>query len=342
MILSKRAVGPARTILLAGLVSLTLIGSGGVAFADDDPTTPPETSETQPAPGDPAPPNEEAPPAENPPAENPPAENPPAEDPPAQDPPAEDPKPVPAKLNVGSGCDKGTGFVEANVTNPNDTEGEFTVSLLPASGSPLQTKTVKIAAGESATVDFGDVAGGEFTVRAKLAGTDLVSDETITVDRCKEVGPVDDPLQVFVRCQDGEGVVTIRVFNTKGDSRTFTVSIDDLELPGEIELGKGEYAVVVDEVPAPDGTFVVKVKAEGIDHAETVTVACAPATTPPTTTPPAPQPRPAPATGGGGLASTGAAVGGIVLLGLLAFGLGAGLLIMSRRRRVGRAKGTQA
>ena len=78
----------------------------------------------------------------------------------------------------------------------------------------------------------------------------------------------------------------------------------------------------------------MRVVAEGIDHSETVKVACAPApTTSPTSSSAAPVPQPRPAANEGGLASTGAAVGGMALLAVLALGLGGGLVIAARRRR---------
>lgn len=333
-----------RTILLAGLVSITLIGSTGVAFAEDDPTTPPsESSTTSSAEAPPAPaPVEAQPPENNKPADpqEPPKEEPPKEDPP-KDPP-KDPVLIAPEVNSGSGCDNDAGFVVVSIKNPNDVKVEYTVELTREAdpGKPVQTKKQEVGAGATKEVGFDDVASGLFTVRVKSGpGQDVLNG--VEVDRCKEIGPIDDPLQVFVRCQDGKGLVTIRVFNLEGDSRTFTVSIDDLKLPGEIELGKDEFAVVVDEATAEDGTYVVRVEAEGIDHKETVKVACAPVTTPPaptTTTPPAPQGGVAANTGSGGLASTGAAVGGLALLGLLAFGLGGGLLIASRRRRTRRTE----
>jgi hypothetical protein len=356
VILISSACPPAgrrvRTILLAGLVSFTLIGSGGAALAVADPTTPPPessaavtTTETTP---------ESSPPSEPSTVDAPPEE--PA-DPPAR---AQDdfpPVPVlaPPKLSTASGCDNGTGFAEVDLTNPNDVTVEYTVALVRAEdpGTPVQSRTIEVAAGKTEKVGFDDVAGGSFKILVKSSKeeTGTVSEE-FGVDRCNEIGPIDDPLQVFVRCQNGEGLVTIRVFNTEGDSRTFTVSVDDLELPGEVDLGQGEFAVVVDELPTPDGTFVVRVKAEGIDHPETVNVACAPPTTTPptetttttttTTTTPVPQAAAAPASGGGALASTGAAVGGIAVLGLIAFGLGALLLIAGRRRRVERTDGSEA
>jgi hypothetical protein len=235
-------------------------------------------------------------------------------------------------VSVGSACEGGDGFVDVTVTNPNDTSITYGVSLSKA-GAAVD-KSITVAAGGTQTASFEKVAAGDYDIFVRM-GTQNVVVSATSVDRCGEITePVDDPLQVFVRCENGEGLVTIRVFNTEGEAKTFTVSVDDLELPGDIELGADEYTVVVDEAVAPDGSYAVRVVAEGIDHSETVKVACAPApTTSPTSTSAAPVPQPRPAANEGGLASTGAAVGGMALLAVLALGLGGGLVIAARRRR---------
>lgn len=324
-----------RTVFLAGVLSAGMAGFTGVALAQDDPAESPvsetvsETSTTEP---------ETTTPTTTPTTTS-------SEDfvPVGTSPEGsfvEIPSVMGPSVITASVCDGGAGSVEVTLTNPNDVELALVVALGDA-----QTREVTVAAGGTETVVFDDVAPGDHEVLVRM-GEAVVGQSAASVDRCGEITePVDDPLQVFVRCEDGAGLVTIRVFNLEGESRTYTLSVDDLELPGEIELGVDEYAIVVDEAEAPDGTFTVRVVAEGIDHSETAEVACAPAPSTPvtttTTTTPVAQPRPAPAANSGDLASTGAAVGGIATLALLALGLGGGLVIMSRRRRTTPAGGSE-
>lgn len=317
-----------RTILLSTFLGVGLVGFGGTAFAQEDPTDAPSsessssapadtsTSETAPAPGaDDANPDESFP---------------------------EVPLIGPPSVSTGSACEGGVGFVDVVITNPNDTAVTYGVSLSKA-GASVADKTVTVAAGATETVTFEKVAAGDYDVPIR-SGSQVVTTSATSVDRCGEISePVDDPLQVFVRCENGAGLVTIRVFNTEGEPKTFTVSIEDLDLPGDIELGSGEYTVVVDEAPAPDGSYAVRVVAEGIDHAETVKVACAPApSNPPATSTTTPVPQPRPAANDGGLASTGAAVGGMALLAGLALALGGGLVIAARRRRTAQSDGGES
>ncbi|HEU5473712.1 MAG TPA: hypothetical protein VFV67_23950 [Actinophytocola sp.] len=323
-----------RTVLLAGLIGLTLVGTGGVAIAQEEPTLPPP-AESSPPPTEPIGPG--IPPTQSQPVVVPAPVDPPPSNP-AQDDGTEndDPAPIlPAELAVASVCTGDAGSVEVSVTNPSERGTAYVVDLLRADGSadPLQTQNVSLEQDETKVIKF-PVDAGAYQVRAHIL--DLVTVADVSVDRCAEIGPVDDPVQVFVRCEDGAGVVTIRVFNIEGDSRTFTVTTEELELPEGVEtvfeLDNLEYRVVVDELPTDDGTFAVKVVANGVDHTESVTVDC---TTPPTTTTTTTTTTPAAQASAGtaNLADTGASVGGIAVLGLIAFGLGGGLLLAGRRRR---------
>jgi hypothetical protein len=312
-----------RTILLSAVLGVGLVGFAGTAYAQEDPVDPP-SSESSSAPVDTSTSVSET------------ASSPGADDADQDEPPfVEVPTIVAPSVSTGSACEGGVGFMDVVITNPNDIGYLFRISLNErGSGVSFGYQTVTIAAGDTQTVTYQKMAAGVYDVSIRI-GAGIVAMSSATVDRCGEITePVDDPLQVFVRCENGEGLVTIRVFNTEGEARTFTVSVDDLELPGDIELGSGEYTVVVDEAAAPDGSYAVRVVAEGIDHSETVKVACAPApTTAPTSSSAAPVPQPRPAADEGGLASTGAAVGGMALLAGLALVLGGGLVIGARRRR---------
>lgn len=305
-----------RTAVLAGVLAIGTLGFGGVASAQDDPATTTTTEVTTTTTGETSSSETSSSVTTSP-----------------EDSFVEIPIRLAATVTTATGCAEGKGSVEVTIQNPNSVEVTYVVHL----GDNL-SQDLAVPGRGTATATFEDVAAGDHAVRItyKDSGANA-GQSSASVDRCSEITePVDDPLQVFVRCEDGVGLVTIRVFNTEGESRTYTVSVDDLTLPGEIELGADEYAVVVDEAPAPDGRFTVRVAAEGIDRSETADVACAPAPSTPATTTgtttPAPQPRPAPAADGGGLASTGAAVGGIAVLALLALALGGGLVIAARRR----------
>src|SRR5207248_1111172 len=131
--------------------------------------------------------------------------------------------------------------------------------------------------------------------------------------------------------QDGKGLVTVRLFNPDLKARTLTFSVPELDFSEDVPFEDGVFATrIVDEQETPDGTYTMRVTVDGETHSQTVKVACAPVTTPPssetttttTTTEAAPQGGVAPSSGsGGGLANTGAEVGGLAVLGLLALGL---------------------
>lgn len=312
---------------MCAVLGAGLVGFGGTASAQEDPTDTPTTESSAPADTSTSSSTSVTEPA-----------------PPPKDDDGdfeEIPLHFPPSVSTGSACEGGIGFVDVVVTNPNDTEITYAVNL-SKDGASVRDGSVKVAAGDTRSVTFEKVTAGEFEVRVN-DGPNIVVSSAASVDRCGEiVEPVDDPLQVFVACENGEGLVTIRVFNTEGESRTYTVAIDDLELPGAIELGANEYTVVVDQAIASDGTYAVRVVAEGIDHTETVKVACAPA--PPTSTPPTTSKTPVPQARAnqGGLPNTGAAVGGMALLAGVALALGGGLVIAARRRRTAESDSTES
>lgn len=339
--------GRLHRIALAGLVGVALLGTAGVAVAQE--SEPPSSAEVTTT----APTESASQPAEQPaqqssdPAEQPASGEsaPPAEQP-AQQAPEQDKKtvePLKPEVVVETGCyepDQGNnaaGFVDVKVTNPNDTTVTYKVILKT---SPERDKELVLPAGANKTASFGTVPGGQFDIVVTGSNGTSASSEA-RLDRCDEITtPVNDELQVFVRCVDGHGVMTIYLFNLGEVTKTLTVSIDDLELGEPVELEGGTYLVYLDEAPTPDGQYVVRVKGKGVDTQETVTVACepppstpsttVPSTPPLTTVPPAPQGSAAPP---GGLAFTGAAVGGVAALGVIVLALGATLVLIGRRRR---------
>jgi len=249
-------------------------------------------------------------------------------------PPAEQPEQP--ELFVDAGCeapkrgDQWVGYVDVEVTNPNKKAVTYTVTLKT---DPEQSEEVKVKGDDAEFVSFGNVPTGTFEI--VVTGDDgTTASSEAKLDRCGEISdPVDDELQVFVRCADGRGLVTIYLFNLGRETRALTVSVDDIEQSEPVELDGGAYLVYIDEEPTEDGTYVVRVTGEGVDTEETVTVACAPApepsTTQPSTTAPPAQGGPVPSDG---LAATGAAVGGVAVLGVIALVLGAALVLIGRRR----------
>lgn len=333
---------PLRKILLATLVSFALVGFGSaVASAQEDPTTPssetsaPTSSESSEPPSSSA--TEEAPAPDPEQGEN--------EEQPNPDPGEEKPEPASA-IDYFGNCDQNdVGSVQVEIQNSGDTPVTYTVTFRTfPDRKPILTKNLELGAGEAGLVDSGELEEGDYHV--SVTGTDGTNfeskpDKPAFVDRCEEVQVPDDPLQVVVRCENGEGFLIIRVFNLdQEESKTFTVSIDDIEFeePIVVEVEPKLYVRVDIVDPVADGTYTVRVTGDGVDHSENVTVACAPK---PTTTTPAPQPRPAPSDEDG-LASTGAAVGGMALLGVVALGLGGGLIVASRRRKNAQPEETEA
>ncbi|HEY0640349.1 MAG TPA: hypothetical protein VGD67_22190 [Pseudonocardiaceae bacterium] len=180
---------------------------------------------------------------------------------------------------------------------------------------------------------------GEYTVT--VVGSDGSTGGSVAaVESCSTLEPGAEQLTVRVECIDGSGTVFIRVANPgTGDVRTFALDIDDVEVWDGLRLSGGYFVDIVEQAFA-DGTYTVVLRQgeKEIDSAE-FTVACAPPTTEPTTTQPVTTTTPAPQGGGtppsGGLASTGAAVGGIAVLGLVALAIGAALVLIGRRRTAG-------
>lgn len=324
-----RAAGsrPVRQLLVAGVASFALIGSAGTAFAAD--ATPNDhkwVSDTASSNG-----NKQAKTAEG-------AEKPPEVE-------------AFAACDVSGNSGVAKGFVDVLVKNPNAEPDAPAAQATTATAAitydvilykddpakPVKKGTVEVKPGKSEVFSFEDVAAGVFHVRVAHGDVATNVEQELEVDRCAEIKvPVDDALQVFVRCDNNKGHVTIRVFHLFGEKKkSYTVTIDGepiTEEPIDLPDEGATYAILESPEPVDDGSYTVQVKADGVDTSETVKVACA--ATPPATNPtePAPQGRPA----NTGLADTGASVVWLTAAGVVVLGLGGGLVLFGRRRRASR------
>jgi LPXTG-motif cell wall-anchored protein len=232
--------------------------------------------------------------------------------------------------------------VRVSITNPNRGDVEYVVTA----GDKSETVTVPSQWDE--TVDLGPFPGGDYPIT--VVGSDGTETAThVVVDTCEDVKPDTDGLQVVVRCADGESAVTFRYYavGPYPAERTFSVE-GKPEFDDTVTFPKdGPYQWTRYDNAFEDGTYVATLTGDGLKTREEFTVECdedqPPTTTttaPPTsgtTTPPTTVPTSTPPVPGPGddddLPVTGAAVTGMVLLGLAALGLGGGLLIVSRRRK---------
>ncbi|SES43761.1 LPXTG-motif cell wall anchor domain-containing protein [Actinokineospora terrae] len=247
------------------------------------------------------------------------------------------------------------------IDNPNRISVDYTVSAHEA------TKTVTVPAVGHGSANLGPIEAGDYKVIVKGSdGTETVTG--VSVDFCEDVKVDTDGLQISSRCVDEQSVVTFRYYavGPYPAERKFTID----GKPGFEENvrfdGDGVYQWTRHVGVFADGGYTAHLTGSGLTTTETFKVDCerdetttpttqpsTPDTTttaPPTsstgttptggstTTSPAPQGGTAPnADGGSGdLPVTGAAVGGMVLLGLAALGGGAFLLIAQRRKRSGR------
>jgi len=215
----------------------------------------------------------------------------------------------------------------------------YEVTLAPAAGGAGVTETSSDQDGSQLALF---VAPPPDAYVITVVGTDgSEGGSEVTVEACSTLEPGDPVLTVEVKCVNDYGTVFIRVSNPDtGEVRTFSVDIDGLPLWDGLRLDGGFFVDIVEQ-DFEDGTYTIALLEDGQEVAsEEITVACAPVptTTPePTTTTPAPTTT-TPAPQGGtppsdGLASTGAAVGGLAVLGLVALAMGSALVLVGRRRR---------
>jgi len=348
-----------RRIALAGVVSLSMIGLAGVASAQDAETAPAagapavEQPVEQPAEQPAADPATEAPAEDTPAEEQQPAESedegsqtPPDgtdestdEESPADEPAAEEPPVTLYDVSLQTDCyDDGYGFVYVYVRTYDENPPVLTATVEGESEEFVLYAHDEESGLRVFTADFEGLSAGSFPVRVTGEGVDVTANADLT--GCEPDRPApDDHFSVSVSCVDGNGVVTIQLYvpndemqaTDESDRRTYTITVDDFILDPYYEYPFIEGVVAKITEIAPDGTFMIGLyDGERLIDEQEITVACAVATTLPPTTPPA-QGAPAPG-GGGGLADTGAAVGGLAALGGLALVLGGALVLTGRRR----------
>ncbi|WP_026426163.1 hypothetical protein [Actinokineospora inagensis] len=243
------------------------------------------------------------------------------------------------------------------IDNPNGKPVDYTVT---ANGI---TKTATVAAGSHGSVNMGGTPGGDYKVVVDGSdGTQAVTG--VSVDYCQDVKvDRDKGFQVSTRCVDEQSVVTFRYYAVGPYPADRVLTIDGMPSFKETAHfdGDGVYQWTRHTGEFPDGSYTAHLS--GLNSAVTFTVACerrsepstgqtqpsnpdttrATTTTAPTSSstaaslPVSTSPAPPVAQGGtgpdGSLPVTGVAVGGLVLLGLLALAGGTVLLIVQRRRR---------
>jgi hypothetical protein len=319
-------------VVLASLTSFALLtGAAGVAAAQENAAT--LTNEAAPAPAD----DNEAPPL------------------------------VESDLTVAAECQRGeqevpsiagdgTGEVGVFLRTPQRGDAEFTAKV---GDLDAQSMVFNGDLGGYVAV-FRGVAHGVYSVLVTgTDGTSLISEADL--EGCSDEVPPADKLDVWVKCVDGgTGQITIQVYNPSTKrSRHVTIQVNDQDLPPYEDVPLSPESVARITEMASDGTYKITLLKRGKEiDSKTVTVACTSTTetsstttessttessttesstttesssTETTTTPPA-QGGTVPS-GGGGLATTGAAVGGLAVLGALAVLLGAALVLTGRRRR---------
>ncbi|GLZ40497.1 hypothetical protein [Actinokineospora sp. NBRC 105648] len=242
-------------------------------------------------------------------------------------------------------------FVE--IDNPNRAAVDYTVT------AGKVTKKVTVAGAGHGSADLGAFPAGDYPVTVK--GSDGTEVETGgAVDHCADVVVDRDGLQVSVRCVDGDSVVTARFYAVGPYPAERKFSVDGNPRFNETVRfdGAGVYQWTRSTGLFDDGVYTAHLVGSGLKTVEKFTVDCkkAPTTTPASTTPSTPSnpdttttsPGTVPATSSsalpvaqgsagpsvdGGLPVTGAAIGGMVVLGAAALGLGGFLLVVARRRR---------
>lgn len=248
------------------------------------------------------------------------------------------PAPAPERPLVSVVADCYDGFKSLVVRIQGADGVTYEVTLAPAGGGAGVTETSHEQDGKQVALFDGPRPGSYVVTVVGADGSEGGSE--VTVEKCSSLKPGDPVLTVSVKCVNDLGTMFIRVANPgNGEVRTFAVDIDDVELLDGLRLSGGFFVDIVEQ-DFEDGTYTVAVLDEEGETvaSQEVTVACAPVppTTTTTTAPPATTTTP-PAQGGtapsGGLASTGAAVGGLAVLGLVVLALGAGLVLIGRRRR---------
>ncbi len=313
-----------RRAAFVGLISFAMVATAGLAAAQED-----GSAANSSVAGSTESPSTDAPaPEEKAPAEV--AET-------TEESPGEEPTEEPQRPLVSVLADCYDGFKSLAVWIDGAEGVTYEVTLTPDDGSAALTESsTKVDDSQRAIFVAPPPAGYTVTV----VGSDgSEGGSEVTVERCSSLEPGDPKLTVDVKCVNDLGTVFIRVANPgSGEVSSFSLDIDDLTLYDNLQLAGGFFVDIVEQ-DFEDGTYKVRLfdAQENEVASEEFTVACAPVVEPTTTTPapvttttPAPQGGSTPS--GGGLASTGAAVGGLAVLGLVALAMGGALVLVGRRR----------
>jgi hypothetical protein len=322
-------VGHVRRAAFAGLISVVMLATAGVASAQEEASTDSSaTTSTQSS--VPELPAEQAPvPAVE--------ESTSTSPDPTSETATEAPAP-PARPLVSVLADCYDGFKSLGVWVDGADGVTYEVTLAPEGGSgDAVTRTTEAGDDGLQRVFFDGPRPGTYVVTVVGADGSEGGSE-VTVEKCSTLEPDAPMLSADVRCVDDQGTVVIRVANPgTGEVRTFSVDVDGLTLWDGLRLSGGFFVDIVEQA-FEDGTYTIALyDVDDREHpvaSDEIVVACAPVvpstTAPATTTTPAPQGGSAPS---GGLATTGAAVGGLAVLGIVVLGLGVGLVLVGRRRR---------
>jgi hypothetical protein len=225
----------------------------------------------------------------------------------------------------------GFGEVTVFLRIPENSGVKYSVSL-PGHDTEVASYNPDVG---SYVVGFTDVAAGIHSVTVTgTDGTHITADANLENCRPTDQRP-DDQLKVSVTCRDGLGVVTIQVYNPDTQKASLlTITVDDAALPPYEDFVFFPDVVAKITELGEDGTYEIKLLDGGtLVDSETITIACAPTATTPSTAPP-PQGGTLPSDGpSDGLPTTGAAVRGVAVLGVVALLLGAALVLVGQRRR---------
>lgn len=249
-----------RSIVMAAVTSVLLLGTAGTAFAQEDPSTPPasDTSTSAPAPTESStPPSEPSAPAEQPGApgapEVPPAANQPEE---PSDPEEQDPAPPPDPLvSAIATCHNGTSEVTVYVLFE-EPDAEFLVQvnqIVNGIGFSASKSTTFDSDSALHTVTFNSPPVGLYNVH--VTGIGIATDIGVEVKDCRDLKPSDGALRVDVECKAGWGIVTFQVANQEtGDVASYTLTSDAALLEYAIELSPGLF-LRISENGLPDGEY---------------------------------------------------------------------------------------
>jgi hypothetical protein len=235
-------------------------------------------------------------------------------------------KPTDEPLAVEVECKAGWGTVTFQVANPKaGKQVRYTLTVDP----PLTAHIVTLSGNQFVRITENGYEDRKHTAVLTGDGVNVTKEFTVA---CQSGNPAKLDIAVSA-CDGANAAVSVGLRNPNGVRVSYTVELAGMKKT--VAAGGGERAMATFAGVA-SGDHQIKVTGSDKTRATgTATVPCAGATTTTTatsttsttTTAPVAQGR-----SGGGLALTGAVVGGLVGLGALALGLGGALLIIGRRR----------